>query len=85
MSGKHKISAKKPQFGNARSFSMRATRRMFMPNYQNKRYFVPELNAWIAVRVTVSEMRTIDKIGLPEFCARRGVRIESLMENKREQ
>jgi large subunit ribosomal protein L28 len=80
MSGKHKITSKKPQFGNHRSFSMRATRRKFLPNLQNKRFYVPEIDAWVSVRVSVAELRTIDKIGMIEFCNRRGIAIKSLVE-----
>jgi large subunit ribosomal protein L28 len=80
MPGKHKITAAKPQFGNARSFSMRATRRKFLPNMQNKRIFVPELGQFVRVKVSVAELKTIDKIGLPEFMKRRGLSLKALVE-----
>jgi large subunit ribosomal protein L28 len=72
---KHKISAKKPMFGNARSFSMRATRRKFNPNMQNKRIYVPEYDRFVRVRISVDELRTIDKIGFLAFIKRRGISI----------
>jgi large subunit ribosomal protein L28 len=81
MAGKTKITGVKPQFGNARSFSMRATRRKFNPNIQNKRIYVPEINDFVQVRITVSELKTIDKIGLQAFLDRRGVTLKSLIEN----
>ncbi len=79
MAGKRKITAVKPQFGNRRSHSMKATRRQFKPNIQNKRIFVPELDRWVRVQVTAKEIKTIDKIGLKEFLKRQGRSINSLL------
>lgn len=75
---KLKISSKKPMFGNARSFSMRATRRKFNPNMQNKRIYVPELGRHVRVQVSVEELRTIDKIGLMAFLKRQGISLKHL-------
>lgn len=79
MPGKTKITGVKPMFGNKRSFSMRATRRRFNPNLQSKRFFLPDEGLWVRVRVTASEIRTIDKIGLKAFLKRRGVSLKSLL------
>jgi large subunit ribosomal protein L28 len=78
MAGKTKITGVKPQFGNARSFSMRATRRKFNPNLQNKRIYVPETDSFVQVQVTVQELKTIDRIGLQEFLNRRGISMKQL-------
>lgn len=75
---KIKVSAKKPMFGNARSFSMRATRRKFNPNMQNRRIYVPELGRRVRVRISVDELRTIDKIGFVAFLKRRGIPLHKL-------
>jgi large subunit ribosomal protein L28 len=75
---RRKVTTAKPMFGNHRSFSMHSTRRKFNPNMQNKRFFVPELDKWVRLRVSTSEMKTIDKIGLRAFLKRRGFRLESL-------
>lgn len=72
MASKRKISTVKPQFGNSRSHSLKATRRQFKPNYQSKRLWVPELDKFVRVTVTAGELRTIDKIGLREFLKRQG-------------
>lgn len=78
--GKRKVSAAKPQFGNNRSHSMKATRRQWKPNMQSKRLYVPELGKFVRVRVSAKEIRTIDKIGLPEFLKRRGISLKSIAE-----
>ncbi|MFQ3566849.1 MAG: 50S ribosomal protein L28 [Aggregatilineales bacterium] len=79
MASKRNISGKKPMFGNARSFSMRANRRQFKLNMQTKRIYVPELDRKVEVKVTVDELRTIDKIGLMAFLKRRGINVNSLL------
>lgn len=76
--GKRKVSAAKPQFGNNRSHSMKATRRQWKPNMQSKRLYVPELGRSVRVRVSAKEMRTIDKIGLASFLKRRGLTLKSI-------
>jgi large subunit ribosomal protein L28 len=79
MARNRKISGVTPQFGNNRSHSLKATRRQFKPNYQNKRLWVPELDRFVRVKVTAGEIRTIDKIGLPEFLKRRGLTVNDLV------
>lgn len=79
MASRRSISTIKPQFGNNRSHSLKATRRQFRPNYQNKRLWVPELERFVRVRVTARELRTIDKIGLQKFMARQGRSIKELI------
>lgn len=79
MASKRSISTVKPQFGNNRSHSLRATRRQFRPNYQNKRLWVPELQRFVRVRLTAKELRTVDKIGLREFMAKQGRSLKELV------
>lgn len=81
MSVKRKVTRAKPQYGNNVSFSQRKTRRRFNPNMQSKRVFVPELGKMIRIRVSVSELRTIDKIGIGAFLKSRGIKAESLVRN----
>jgi len=79
MAGKHRITKQKPGFGNNRSFSLKATRRKFGLNMQTKRIYVPELDQFVRVQITAGEIRTIDKIGLPEFMKRQGRSIKELV------
>jgi len=79
MAVKRKVTGIKPMFGNKRSHSLRATRRKFQPNLQTKRVFVPELDQFVRVQVTTGEIKTIDKIGLPEFLKRQGRTLKGLL------
>jgi large subunit ribosomal protein L28 len=80
MAGKHKITQTKPMFGNARSFSMRASRRKFSPNLQSRKIYIEETGQFVTVQITARELRTIDKIGLPEFMRRHGLSLKALTE-----
>lgn len=44
-------------------------------NVQKRRLWVPELGRHITLKVTTSDLRTIDKIGLLQFAKRHGVKI----------
>ena len=37
------------------------TKRKFYPNLQTKRFFIPEENRWITLKVSTSAIRTINK------------------------
>jgi len=79
MASKRKITQKQPMFGNNRPFSLKATRRKFRLNLQTKRIYVPELQQFVRVQVTVGELKTIDKIGLPEFLKRQALSLKGLL------
>lgn len=79
MTVKRKVTRAKPQFGNNVSFSQRKTRRQFKPNMQTKRIFVPSLKRTVRIRVSVAELRTIDKIGIAAYLKSRGVKAEQLI------
>ena len=40
------------------------TKRRFYPNLQVKKFFIPEENRWITLKVSTSAIRTISKNGI---------------------
>lgn len=58
------LTGKKAIVGNKVSFSNRKTRRLFKPNLQVKKFFLPEENEWITLKVSTSALRTINKKGI---------------------
>jgi large subunit ribosomal protein L28 len=58
------ITGKKVMVGNNVSHSKRRTKRRFYPNLFDKKFFLPEENRWIKLRVSASGIRTINKKGL---------------------
>ena len=58
------VTGKKPQLGNHVSHANNKTRRRFLPNLQNRRFWVESENRWVNMRVSQHGLRTIDKKGL---------------------
>ena len=58
------ITGKKVITGNNVSHSKRRTRRKFYPNLFDKRFYLPEEDRWIKLRVSASGIRIINKKGL---------------------
>lgn len=58
------ITGKKALVGNNVSHSKRRTKRTFDVNLFRKRFFLPEEDRWIVLRVSASGLRTINKKGL---------------------
>jgi large subunit ribosomal protein L28 len=58
------VTGKKAVVGNNVSHSKRRTKRKFYPNLFVKRYYLPEENRWISLKVSTSGIRLINKKGL---------------------
>ncbi len=58
------LTGKRPQVGNNVSHSNNKTRRRFLPNLQKKRFYIPEQDKWITLKVSTSAIRTINKNGI---------------------
>lgn len=58
------ITGKRPQVGNNVSHSNNKTKRRFLPNLQKKRFYLPEEDKWITLKVSTSAIRTINKNGI---------------------
>ena len=50
--------------GNHVSHSNHKTKRRFNPNLQTKRFYIPEEDAWITLKVSTSAIKTINKNGI---------------------
>lgn len=58
------ITGKKAIVGNRVSHSHIKTRRRFNPNLQVKKFYIPEEDKWITLRVSAAGIRTITKKGI---------------------
>ena len=58
------ITGKRPQVGNNVSHANNKTKRRFNPNLQKKRFYIPEEDRWITLKVSTSALRTINKNGI---------------------
>ena len=61
------ITGKRPQVGNKVSHANNRTKRRFYPNLQTKRFFIPETNEWVTLKVSAAAIRTISKLGIYSF------------------
>ncbi len=52
------------QTGNNVSHSKRRTKRRFEPNLQVKKFYVPEEESWVTLKVSCAGIRLINKIGI---------------------
>jgi len=58
------VTGKKVLVGNNVSHSKRRTKRKFLPNLFNKKFYLPEEDRWISLTVSANGIRTINKNGL---------------------
>ena len=64
MSKKCEITGKKVVVGNNVSHSRIHTKRTFSPNLQTKKFYIPEEDMWITLKVSAKGMRIINKKGI---------------------
>ena len=50
--------------GNNVSHANNRTKRKFYPNLQKKKFYIPEENKWITLKVSAKVLRTINKKGI---------------------
>ena len=63
------VTGKKPMVGNNISRANNKTKRRFLPNLQNRKFWVESENRWISMRITNAALRTIDKNGIDAVLA----------------
>ena len=63
------VTGKRTTYGNNVSHAMNKTRRRFMPNLHERRFWVASENRWIKLRVSAKALRTIDKNGIDAVIA----------------
>ena len=58
------LTGKKPMSGNNVSHANNKTKRRFLPNLQNRKFWVETENRWVSMRITNAALRTIDRLGI---------------------
>jgi len=58
------VTGKKPMSGNNVSHANNRTKRRFLPNLQNRRFWVESEKRWVSLRLSNAALRTIDKNGI---------------------
>ncbi len=58
------LTGKSVMTGNNVSHSNRKTKRKFLPNLISKKFFIPEEDKYITLKISTSALRTINKKGI---------------------
>jgi large subunit ribosomal protein L28 len=78
MARKDQLTGKGPMSGNNVSHANNRTRRRFQVNLQKKRFYIPEEDRWVTLRVSAQTIKTINKNGISAVLAearRQGVAV----------
>ena len=58
------LTGKSVMVGNNVSHDMNKTKRKFNANLIKKRFYIPEEDKWVTLKVSTSALKTINKIGI---------------------
>ncbi|MEM8894963.1 MAG: 50S ribosomal protein L28 [Bacteroidota bacterium] len=58
------VTGKRPRVGNNVSHANNKTKRKFYPNLHTKRFYIPEEDRWVTLKVSTTALRTINKNGI---------------------
>ena len=67
------VTGKTGLVGHSVSHSQRKTLRRQQPNLHTKRFFIPEENRWVKLKVSAAGMRTINKKGIQAVASELGL------------
>ena len=60
------VTGKKPMSGNNVSHANNKSKRRFLPNLHERRFWVESENRWVKLRVSTKGLRIIDKLGIDQ-------------------
>ncbi len=72
------VTGKKPMSGNNVSHANNRTKRRFLPNLHERKFWVESENRWVKLRVSTKGLRIIDKLGIDQVLTdvrARGIRV----------
>lgn len=58
------LTGKRAMVGNNVSHAMNKTKRKFNVNLMKKRFYIPEEDKWITLRISAAALKTINKNGI---------------------
>lgn len=63
------VTGKRPRVGNNVSHSNRKTKRRWLPNLHEHRFWIPSENRFVRLRLSSKGIRIIDKLGIEQVLA----------------
>jgi len=70
------------KLGGAGQHIVNKTSRKFKANIIKKNFYIPHLDQFITLKISVRALRSITKIGLEKFLTKNGINIQRLYEKK---
>ncbi|MCL4140659.1 UNVERIFIED_CONTAM: hypothetical protein GTU68_051350 [Idotea baltica] len=70
------LTGKRPITGNNVPKSKMKTKRWFVPNLQKKRFYIPEEDRWITLKLSTSALRSINKLGVLAYLKKNDITIK---------
>ena len=64
MSRVYELTGKKAMVGNNVSHALNRTKRKFNANLMTKRFYIPEEDKWVTLKVSASALKNINKKGI---------------------
>ena len=58
------LTGKKAMVGNNVSHAMNRTKRKFNANLVKKRFYIPEEDRWVTLKLSTAALKTINKLGI---------------------
>lgn len=78
MANRDQLTGRGPQVGNNVSHANNKTKRRFNVNVQKKRFYLPDEDRWITLKVSTKTLKTINKKGISAVlreARRQGVKV----------
>jgi len=64
------LTGKRAMMGNNVSHALNRTRRKFSVNLIKKRFYLPEEDRWITLKVSASALKSVNRLGITEMVKR---------------
>jgi len=78
MARKCTLSGKGPLVGNRVSHANNKSKRKQLPNLQNKRIFVSELNRFVRLKLSTRALKTVNNKGLMTYLAEQNLKLSDV-------
>jgi len=76
------LTGKKPLVGNHVSHANNKVKRRQNPNLHTKRFYIPEIDRTVKLKLSNRALRTINKKGLLSFLKDEGIRLKNITREK---
>lgn len=72
---KCQVTGKQRMVGNKVSHANNRSKKVFEANIQTKRFFIPEENRWVRLKVSTRAIRSLTKSGVAQYAKKHGLKI----------